>query len=178
MLVPAGLSTDAQAMIERIVAVNKPAHTSFDVRGYYDLFIVGQARLGIDTQLGAHPLVLPHGRGPGLPGRHVPGIPVSFRAERPDRDPTSTGFGDMSPQYLQGAGHDRHPALRLPRTGTLSPDLRVFYHYGMVLGLDEFLEEQTHNLGLDYHHERALHGYGTVYGLHVTTATPPDARTT
>jgi len=60
-------------------------------------------------------------------------------------------------------------------TGTLSPDLRVFYQYGMVLGLDEFLQEQTHNLGLDYHHERALHGYGTVYGLHVTTTTPPDA---
>lgn len=60
-------------------------------------------------------------------------------------------------------------------TGTLSPDLRVFYQYGMVLGLDDFLQEQTHNLGLDYHHERALHGYGTVYGLHVTTATPSDA---
>ncbi len=61
-----------------------------------------------------------------------------------------------------------------PGTGTLSPDLRVFYQYGMVLGLDDFLQEQTHNLGLDYHHERALHGYGTVYGLHVT-ATPSDA---
>jgi hypothetical protein len=60
-------------------------------------------------------------------------------------------------------------------TGTLSPDLRVFYQYGMVLGLDDFLQEQTHNLGLNYHHERALHGYGTVYGLHVTTSTPSDA---
>ena len=60
-------------------------------------------------------------------------------------------------------------------TGTLSPDLRVFYQYGMVLGLSDFLQEQTHNLGLDYHHERALHGYGTVYGLHVTTSTPLDA---
>jgi hypothetical protein len=60
-------------------------------------------------------------------------------------------------------------------TGTLSPDLRVFYQYGMVLGLDDFLQEQTHNLGLDYHHERALHGYGTVYGLQVTTSTPSDA---
>ena len=59
-----------------------------------------------------------------------------------------------------------------PGTGTLSPDLRVFYQYGMVLGLDDFLQEQTHNLSLDYHHERALHGYGTVYGLAVTTSTP------
>ena len=62
-----------------------------------------------------------------------------------------------------------------PGTGTLSPDLRVFYQYGMVLGLDDFLQEQTHTLYLDYHHERALHGYGTVYGLHVTTSTPSGA---
>ena len=60
-------------------------------------------------------------------------------------------------------------------TGTLSPDMRVFYQYGMVLGLSDFVQEQTHNLGLEYHHERALHGYGTVYGLHVTSTTPPDA---
>ena len=33
-----------------------------------------------------------------------------------------------------------------PGTGTLSPDLRVFYQYGMVLGLDDFLQEQTHTL--------------------------------
>ena len=41
-------------MIDRIVAVNKP-DTVYAIRGYYDLFIVGQARLGIDTQLGATP---------------------------------------------------------------------------------------------------------------------------
>jgi hypothetical protein len=48
----------------------------------------------------------------------------------------------------------------------------VLYQYGMVLGLNDFLQEQTHNLGKDYHHERALHGYGTVYGLEVTTSPP------
>jgi hypothetical protein len=63
-----------------------------------------------------------------------------------------------------------------PGTGTISPDLRVFYQYGMVLGRDDFLQEQAHNLGLDYHHERALHGYGTAYGLHVTASTPVDAQ--
>jgi phage tail-like protein len=52
VLVPEGLSADALDMIGRIVAVNAPAHTSYNVRGYYDLFIVGQARLGMDTQLG------------------------------------------------------------------------------------------------------------------------------
>jgi hypothetical protein len=60
-------------------------------------------------------------------------------------------------------------------TGTLSPDLRVNYAYGMVLGLDEFLQEQLHNLSKDYLHERALHGFGTVSGLAVTTAPVPGA---
>ncbi|MFL6107558.1 MAG: hypothetical protein ACJ716_05735 [Marmoricola sp.] len=60
-------------------------------------------------------------------------------------------------------------------TGTLGPDLRVNYAYGMVLGLDEFLQEQLHNLSKDYLHERALHGYGTLSGLHVQTAKVADA---
>jgi len=59
-------------------------------------------------------------------------------------------------------------------TGTLSPDRRVNYAYGMVLGLGEFLQEQQYFLQKDYLHERALHGYGTVYGLQVTTSPVPD----
>jgi hypothetical protein len=55
-------------------------------------------------------------------------------------------------------------------TGTLSPDQRVNYAYGMVLGLDEFLQEQLHTLAKDYLHERALHGFGTVFGLAVAIA--------
>jgi phage tail-like protein len=52
VLVPAGITAEALAMVSQIVSANKPAHTAFTVRGYFDLFIVGQARLGIDTQLG------------------------------------------------------------------------------------------------------------------------------
>lgn len=59
-------------------------------------------------------------------------------------------------------------------TGTLSPDLRVNYAYGMILGLGEFLQEQQYFLQKDYLHERALHGSGTVYGLQVTTSPTPD----
>ena len=59
-------------------------------------------------------------------------------------------------------------------TGTLSPDQRVNYAYGMVLGVDEFLTEQQHRLEKGYLHERALHGYGTVYGLHVTAGQAAD----
>lgn len=51
---------------------------------------------------------------------------------------------------------------------TLSPDLRVNYAYGMVLGLDEFVQEQRHRLGKSELRNRALHGYGTAYGLQVT----------
>jgi len=56
-----------------------------------------------------------------------------------------------------------------PSTGALGPDLRVNYAYGMVLGVDEFLQEQMHRLSHSWLHERALHGYGTVSGLAVST---------
>lgn len=55
-------------------------------------------------------------------------------------------------------------------TGTLSPDERVNYTFGMVLGVDDFQQEQTYGLFKDHLHERALHGYGTVSGLAVTVA--------
>ncbi|MFE9690601.1 hypothetical protein [Micromonospora sp. NPDC005806] len=59
-------------------------------------------------------------------------------------------------------------------TGTTGPDQRVNYAYGMVLGVDEFLTEQQHRLEHAYRHERALHGFGTVYGLEVTAETSAD----
>ena len=52
VLVPADMSADDQAMVQRIVETAKPAHTWFDVRPYFDLFVIGQARLGHDTELG------------------------------------------------------------------------------------------------------------------------------
>ncbi|MCU0494217.1 MAG: hypothetical protein MUD01_21720 [Chloroflexaceae bacterium] len=58
-------------------------------------------------------------------------------------------------------------------TGTLSPDLRVNYEFGLVLGVDEFRQEQFYVLEKGYHHNRGLHGFGTVYGLHVSSAPPP-----
>jgi phage tail-like protein len=64
VLVPAGLSADDQAMVQRIVEKAKPAHTAFALRQYYELFAVGQARLGIDTEIGAAPVFIPT-----VPGR-------------------------------------------------------------------------------------------------------------
>jgi phage tail-like protein len=52
VLVPEDLSSEEAAMVERVVELEKPAHTLFDVRRYWDAFRVGEARLEIDTLLG------------------------------------------------------------------------------------------------------------------------------
>lgn len=52
VLVPHNLSEEQQAMVERIIELEKPAHTAFELKRYWDLFRVGEARLGLDTQLG------------------------------------------------------------------------------------------------------------------------------
>lgn len=52
---------------------------------------------------------------------------------------------------------------------TLDPYKRVNYSLGLVLGEDEFRQEQRYFLERDQLHNRALHGYGTVHGLRVDT---------
>lgn len=58
--------------------------------------------------------------------------------------------------------------------GALSPDLRVNYEFGLVMGVNEFRQEQEYFLEKDYLYNRELHGYGTASGLKVTAARPPD----
>ena len=57
-------------------------------------------------------------------------------------------------------------------TGGLSPDLRVNYQFGLVLGVDEFEQEGLYLRERDERATRSLHGYGTAVGLHVTAARP------
>jgi phage tail-like protein len=52
VLIPDQLAAEEAAMVTRIITMEKPAHTRFDVRRYFDYFRVGEARLGIDTTLG------------------------------------------------------------------------------------------------------------------------------
>lgn len=49
---------------------------------------------------------------------------------------------------------------------------RVRYTTGLVLGVDEFEQDQAYLMERDRLHQRALHGYGTVHGLPVELA--PD----
>lgn len=61
----------------------------------------------------------------------------------------------------------------------LDPSKRVNYSFGLVLGVDEFLQEQTHLLEKHRRHNRMLHGFGTVAGLKVTVPSdvdPPEIR--
>ncbi|HEX7955783.1 MAG TPA: hypothetical protein VF508_02515, partial [Pyrinomonadaceae bacterium] len=52
VLVPEELTAEEEAMTRRVTELEKPAHTSFDVRRYWDFFRVGEGRVGIDTLLG------------------------------------------------------------------------------------------------------------------------------
>ena len=51
---------------------------------------------------------------------------------------------------------------------------RVRYSTGLVLGLDEFLQEQTYFLEKNRAHARGLHGYGVMCGLDVGSRGDPD----
>ena len=58
VLVPVGLDDslerqrDRRELARRIAEIEKPAHTAFDVRLYWGLFRVGEARVGLDTLIG------------------------------------------------------------------------------------------------------------------------------
>ncbi len=61
--------------------------------------------------------------------------------------------------------NDFQPAY--PDTVLLDPHKRVYYSHGLVLGVDEFVQEELYLLEKHRLHNRGLHGYGTVCGLHV-----------
>ncbi|HEX8359812.1 MAG TPA: hypothetical protein VF613_06890, partial [Longimicrobium sp.] len=55
------------------------------------------------------------------------------------------------------------------------PSKRVNYTLGLVLGVDEFQQEQLYHRAGRWRHNQWLHGYGTVWGLRVSTPDPADS---
>lgn len=49
-----------------------------------------------------------------------------------------------------------------------SPACAINYHFGMLLGVDDFRTEQGFHVGRLRRHQRALHGFGVVYGYGVS----------
>lgn len=52
VLTPQGMSAEEEAMVSRIIHLEKPAHTQFEVRRFWDAFRIGEIRLGMDTVVG------------------------------------------------------------------------------------------------------------------------------
>ncbi len=57
-----------------------------------------------------------------------------------------------------------------PEATVLDPNKRVNYVHGLVLGVDEFKQEEFYLLEKDRLHNRSLHGSGTVCGLSIEQA--------
>jgi hypothetical protein len=56
----------------------------------------------------------------------------------------------------------------------LNPAKRVNYTFGLVLGVEEFLQSDAYFLAKHHVENSLLHGYGTVCGLDVTSVTSPQ----
>ncbi|WP_137939880.1 hypothetical protein [Chitinivorax sp. B] len=70
-------------------------------------------------------------------------------------------------QAIQWVSHDEDEQL-LPNR----PYLAVNYHYGMLLGVDDFVTDQAYHRGKARLHSAWLHGWGTVWGLAVSADLP------
>lgn len=64
-------------------------------------------------------------------------------------------------------------ATAAPNLMKLDPLKRVNYTFGLVLGVEEFLQEDLYFLAKHHVENRLLHGYGTVCGLDVVRQTTP-----
>jgi hypothetical protein len=61
-----------------------------------------------------------------------------------------------------------------PSLQKLDPSKRVNYTFGLVLGVEEFLQSDTYFLSKHLLENRLLHGYGTMCGLDVSVQTTPQ----
>jgi hypothetical protein len=90
VLTPQGMSAEEEAMVSRIINLEKPAHTQFEVRRFWDAFRIGEIRLGMDTVVGPESRFAPiivgqHHLADGyLVPHHPMDVPERFVS---DRDP-------------------------------------------------------------------------------------------
>ncbi|MCK6546765.1 hypothetical protein L6R52_13020 [Myxococcota bacterium] len=61
-----------------------------------------------------------------------------------------------------------------PRTRAPNPYQRVRYSHGLVLGVDDFEQEQAYFIERDRQHQRVLHGFGTACGLALSLVDDAD----
>ena len=92
----------AAEIARRVTAIEKPAHTAFEVRFYWALFRVGEVRLGLDTLIGPRrnlltPLVL--GSAYLAESYLAPSHPQGVRTR-----PLVTGRGRLQPPCTTGEG--------------------------------------------------------------------------
>jgi len=90
ILTPQGMSPEEEAMVGRIIDLEKPVHTQFEVRRFWDAFRIGEIRLGLDTVVGPEsrfaPIVL--GQDYLAGGYLVPHHPMDVQERLViDRDP-------------------------------------------------------------------------------------------
>jgi hypothetical protein len=78
------------------------------------------------------------------------------------------GANDSIPTVGCGCGGTASIEPRCGGTLPDSPDCANNYHFGMLLGVDDFRADQGFHLGHHRRHQRALHGYGVVYGYGVS----------
>jgi phage tail-like protein len=81
--VPGSLDADELAMVGRIANQAKPAHTAYTISPYEELFVLGAARLGLDTELAGSARFGPVLVGQSLLGRGYLGYQHPF--DIPDR---------------------------------------------------------------------------------------------
>ena len=84
----------------RVVEQEKPAHTTFDVRPYWAAFQLGDARLGVDTRLGAGArraaVILDRSR------LAQAGLAPPTAHDQCGTDPAGCGCGPMTDHHLTG----------------------------------------------------------------------------
>jgi hypothetical protein len=83
VLIPHDLSDEQLEMVRRIIELEKPAHTAFEIKRYWDMFRAGEARLGIDTRLGMGSRFTPLLLGESYLPDHY--LPAPYPFDIPDR---------------------------------------------------------------------------------------------